>query len=66
MVYAGPGARTPTGGGRAARRGIAPLPVEVPDAEAGKTIEVAARCWDALGGAALTRTAAVIAWAAVR
>jgi shikimate kinase/3-dehydroquinate synthase len=40
--------------------GIAPLPIEVPDAEAGKAIEVAARCWDALGGAAFTRTDAVI------
>jgi 3-dehydroquinate synthase len=40
--------------------GIAPLPIEVPDAEAGKSIEVAARCWDALGGAAFTRTDAVV------
>src|SRR6185436_15611518 len=36
------------------------LPIEVPDAEAGKTIEVAARCWDALGGARFTRTDAVV------
>jgi 3-dehydroquinate synthase len=40
--------------------GVAPLPVEVPDAEAGKTVEVAARCWDALGGAGFTRTDAVV------
>jgi 3-dehydroquinate synthase len=40
--------------------GIVPLPIEVPDAEAGKTIDVAARCWDALGGAAFTRTDAVV------
>jgi 3-dehydroquinate synthase len=40
--------------------GIAPLPLEVPDAEAGKTVEVASRCWDALGGAAFTRTDAVV------
>src|SRR6266567_4217386 len=40
--------------------GFAPLPIEVPDAEAGKTIEVAARCWDALGGAGFTRTDAVV------
>jgi 3-dehydroquinate synthase len=40
--------------------GVAPLPVEVPDAEAGKTIEVAARCWDALGGAGFTRSDAVV------
>src|SRR2546423_336617 len=40
--------------------GLAPLPVEVPDAEAGKTVEVAARCWDALGGAGFTRTDLVV------
>lgn len=40
--------------------GIAVLPLEVPDAEAGKSIEVAARCWDALGGARFTRTDAVV------
>ncbi|GIH17341.1 3-dehydroquinate synthase [Rugosimonospora africana] len=40
--------------------GIAPLPIELPDAEAGKTIEVAARCWDALGEAGFTRTDAVV------
>jgi 3-dehydroquinate synthase len=40
--------------------GAQPLPVEVPDAEAGKTIEVAARCWDALGAAGFTRTDVVV------
>ena len=40
--------------------GVAVLPIEVPDAEAGKTIEVAARCWDALGGAGFTRTDIVV------
>jgi 3-dehydroquinate synthase len=40
--------------------GITPLPIEVPDAEAGKTIDVAARCWDVLGAAAFTRTDAVV------
>jgi 3-dehydroquinate synthase len=40
--------------------GPAVLPLEVPDAEAGKTIEVAARCWDALGGARFTRTDVVL------
>jgi 3-dehydroquinate synthase len=40
--------------------GVAPLPIEVPDAEAGKTIDVAARCWDALGGAGFTRTDVVV------
>jgi 3-dehydroquinate synthase len=32
----------------------------VPDAEAGKSIEVAARCWDALGAAGFTRTDVVV------
>ncbi len=36
------------------------LPIELPDAEAGKTIEVAARCWDALGASGFTRTDAVV------
>jgi len=40
--------------------GVAALPIEVPDAEAGKTVETAARCWDALGGAAFTRTDVVV------
>ncbi|MEE6261843.1 3-dehydroquinate synthase [Plantactinospora sonchi] len=40
--------------------GIRPLTVEVPDAEAGKNIEVAARCWEQLGGAGFTRTDAVV------
>jgi len=36
------------------------LAIEVPDAEAGKTVDVAARCWDALGAAGYTRSDAVI------
>jgi 3-dehydroquinate synthase len=40
--------------------GLDALPIEVPDAEAAKTVEVAARCWDVLGGAAFTRTDAVV------
>src|SRR5690349_3440816 len=40
--------------------GIRPLPIEVPDAEAGKSIEVAARCWDELGAAGFTRTDVVV------
>jgi 3-dehydroquinate synthase len=40
--------------------GASVLPIQVPDAEAGKTLDVAARCWDALGGAAFTRTDAVV------
>ena len=48
LAHAERAARTIEGSGRAV------LPIEVPDAEAGKTIEVAARCWDALGGARFT------------
>jgi 3-dehydroquinate synthase len=40
--------------------GVAPMLVEVPDAEAGKAIEVAAACWDRLGAAGFTRTDAVV------
>ncbi|MEU5791641.1 3-dehydroquinate synthase [Micromonospora purpureochromogenes] len=40
--------------------GVTPLPIEVPDAEAGKRIEVAADCWERLGAAGFTRTDAVI------
>jgi 3-dehydroquinate synthase len=40
--------------------GFAVLPIEVPDAEGGKTVEVAARCWDALGSAGFTRTDAIV------
>ena len=40
--------------------GLRPLPIEVPDAEAGKGIDVAAHCWDALGAAGFTRTDAVV------
>nr|WP_305786937.1 3-dehydroquinate synthase [Actinoplanes lichenis] len=43
-----------------AEAGLRPLPIEVPDAEAGKTVEVAARCWDELGAAGFTRTDAVV------
>jgi 3-dehydroquinate synthase len=34
--------------------------IEVPDAERGKSIDVAARCWDELGAAGFTRTDVVI------
>ncbi|MEU5725396.1 3-dehydroquinate synthase [Micromonospora sp. NPDC047738] len=40
--------------------GVAPLLIEVPDAEAGKHIDVAAACWDRLGEAGFTRTDAVV------
>jgi 3-dehydroquinate synthase len=44
----------------AAAAGGKPLLIEVPDAEAGKSIEVAARCWDELGAAGFTRTDVVV------
>ena len=44
----------------AASAGVKPLLIEVPDAEGGKSIEVAARCWDELGRANFTRTDVVI------
>lgn len=40
--------------------GVRPLLTEVPDAEAAKSVEVAAACWDRLGEAAFTRTDVVI------
>lgn len=39
---------------------VEPLMIEVPDAEAGKTVEVAAHCWDRLAEAGFTRTDLVI------
>ncbi len=44
----------------AASAGAKPLLIEVPDAEAGKTVEVAAGCWDRLGAANFTRTDVVV------
>lgn len=46
--------------GELAAAGMAPVLVPVPDAEAGKTAQVAAECWDALGAAGFTRTDAVV------
>ncbi|KWV31736.1 MULTISPECIES: 3-dehydroquinate synthase [Micromonospora] len=43
-----------------AAAGATPLAIEVPDAEAGKRVEVAADCWDRLGAAGFTRTDAVV------
>jgi 3-dehydroquinate synthase len=39
---------------------VAAHPIGVPDGEAGKTVEVAARCWDAFGEAGLTRADVVV------
>ncbi|MFU8854048.1 3-dehydroquinate synthase [Micromonospora sp. SL1-18] len=47
-------------GARLRAAGMAPLPIEVPDAEAGKHVDVAAACWDRLGEAGFTRTDAVV------
>ncbi|GGL13462.1 3-dehydroquinate synthase [Mangrovihabitans endophyticus] len=44
----------------AAATGLDTLLIEVPDAEAGKSVEVAARCWDRLGEAGFTRTDMVL------
>jgi 3-dehydroquinate synthase len=46
--------------GELAAAGVEPLMIEVPDAEAAKTVEVAARCWDELGGSGFTRTDVVV------
>ncbi|HEY0699134.1 MAG TPA: 3-dehydroquinate synthase [Micromonospora sp.] len=43
-----------------AAAGLRPLPIEVPDAEGGKDVGVAAACWDQLGAANFTRTDAVV------
>lgn len=40
--------------------GLIVTPIEVPDAEAGKTIEVAVKCWDALAANGFTRSDVVI------
>jgi 3-dehydroquinate synthase len=41
-------------------RGFGVHLISVPDAEAGKTLQVAGACWDALGAAGFTRTDAVV------
>ncbi|ROO59534.1 3-dehydroquinate synthase [Micromonospora sp. Llam0] len=43
-----------------AAAGVEPLLVEVPDAEAGKSIDVAGQAWAQLGAAGFTRTDAVV------
>ena len=40
--------------------GIEPVRVDVPDGEAAKTAQVAARCWSVLGSAGFTRSDAVV------
>jgi 3-dehydroquinate synthase len=41
---------------RVASSGRDPLLIELPDAEAAKTVDTAQRCWDGLGAAGFTRT----------
>jgi 3-dehydroquinate synthase len=43
-----------------AAAGVEPLLIEAPDAEAGKTVDVAADCWERLGAAGFTRSDAVV------
>lgn len=40
--------------------GLMAVPIEVPDAEAGKTVATAERCWDTLGANGFTRTDVVV------
>jgi 3-dehydroquinate synthase len=40
--------------------GLTVVPIEVPDAEAGKTVATAEQCWDALGANGFTRTDVVV------
>ncbi|WP_432837095.1 3-dehydroquinate synthase [Dactylosporangium sp. CA-092794] len=61
VIFAGPvRAHAERVEARLTAAGAKVLPIEVPDAEAGKDIEVAARCWDTLGEAAFTRSDAVV------
>ena len=45
---------------RLTEAGLEPIRIDVPDAEAAKTAEVAARCWAVLGRAGFTRSDAVV------
>ncbi|MGS2617088.1 3-dehydroquinate synthase [Micromonospora sp. LZ34] len=47
-------------GERLRAAGVRPLLIDVPDAEAGKRLEVAATCWDRLGEAGFTRDDGVV------
>jgi 3-dehydroquinate synthase len=61
VLYAAPLEKPAAAVGNALRQaGIRTTPIPVPDAEAGKSIDVAARCWDELGAAGFTRTDVVI------
>jgi 3-dehydroquinate synthase len=61
ILYAAPlAARAEAVAAALSAAGLRPTAIEVPDAERGKSIEVAARCWDTLGEAGFTRTDAVV------
>jgi 3-dehydroquinate synthase len=47
-------------GGQLAKAGYRAVPIEIPDGEAAKSVEVAAHCWSALGRGGFTRSDAVI------
>lgn len=47
-------------GGALRAAGVSVRPIVVPDAESAKSVDVAAACWDAMGGANFTRTDAVV------
>jgi 3-dehydroquinate synthase len=40
--------------------GVTALPIDVPDAESAKSIDVASGCWDALGATGFTRSDAIV------
>ena len=40
--------------------GLMAVPIEVPDAESGKTVATAQHCWDVLGANGFTRTDVVV------
>jgi 3-dehydroquinate synthase len=61
VLYAPPLEKPATLAGDAlCRAGFRTTPIVVPDAEAGKSIEVAARCWDQLGEAGFNRNDVVV------
>jgi 3-dehydroquinate synthase len=61
VVHAGPLAAVAEAASERLRAaGVRVVPIEVPDAEAGKTVATAERCWDVLGGHNFTRTDAVV------
>jgi 3-dehydroquinate synthase len=61
VLYAAPLTALATTVGEAlCESGVTVVPVELPDAEAAKSVSVAALCWERLGAAGFTRTDAVV------